>query len=445
MLYKHITELIGNTPLLEIPATVHGLANIDLYAKLEYLNPFGSVKDRSVWGMIRADVQHLQERKPQIIEASSGNTAKALQALAGVYGASFKTLTNRVRVTEVKKILQLMGAEIEELPGLSECPDPNAPNDVFSTIAQLISADPDRYYYPSQYTNDKNVAIHYEATGPEIEADIGSVDYWFGGLGTTGSTRGAGAYLKTQNPALINVGIVADKDDFIPGIRKIDEMWEVGLFDKGFYDAILTVDALSAIDATLALVKRVGILAGPTSGASYHGALAYLGAIDAQLSERKKAVFIACDRLEWYVSYFEKRRPDLFGDKPPVATLYTLSQTAIEQATQLALQQAEGWIAEHNPLIIDLRGNMAYRIGHIANSINLLDRQLEEMLYNGMPFSPERPLLLVCPVGEQSKRFAAYLVQKGYSAASLQGGIVAWRDAGKPLNRIASSMKVTTL
>jgi cysteine synthase len=123
MRYDHITELIGNTPLLRLDPAVHGLPNVELYAKLESHNPFGSVKDRVAWGMLRDDLAQIRASGQTLIEASSGNTAKALRVLGAVYGIDLRAVTNRIKVAEVRDLLQLFGTEIVELPGLSECPD----------------------------------------------------------------------------------------------------------------------------------------------------------------------------------------------------------------------------------------------------------------------------------------------------------------------------------
>src|SRR6185436_4901402 len=112
------------------------------------------------------------------------------------------------------------------------------------------------------------------------------------------------------------VGLVAAKSDFIPGIRTIDEAHEVGLFDPGVYDVMATITAEDAVDGLLTLVRRCGILTGPTGGGAYLGAVRFLRTVDATLTERKSAVFIVCDRVESYLSYVKDRRPELFG-RPP--------------------------------------------------------------------------------------------------------------------------------
>ena len=209
MLINKITDLIGQTPLLRLEPSLHGLKNIDLYAKLELLNPFGSVKDKSAWMVLKDDIEKIALNGQTVIESSSGNMAKAMQLLCGMHGVQFRTITNRIKVPEAKQILQVLGARVDELPGQSECPDPTDPNDPIAVIQQIVNAEPKKYFHTSQYTNEKNIEAHYSMTGKEIQDDLKKVDFFIGGLGTTGSTRGAGTYLKEHNPTLKNIGVIA--------------------------------------------------------------------------------------------------------------------------------------------------------------------------------------------------------------------------------------------
>lgn len=432
MIYQDITELIGNTPLLRLAPERHGIEGVDLYAKLEFYNPFGSVKDRIAWGMVREDLDEIEHRGQTLIEASSGNTAKALSVLAGMRGLGLRVLTNRAKVPEVRDVLELLGVDLEELPGLSECPDPTVPNDVFSTIEKIMAESPGRYHHTSQYTNLRNVRTHHDTTGHEILADLGRVDHLFGGLGTTGSSRGTATLLQERNPALCTVGIVSTKDDFIPGIRSESEMWDVGLFEPDFYDEIQAVRSADAIDASLELIRRFGVLAGPTSGATYWAARDHFRRHPVPAGETRTAVIIVCDRIEWYLSYLRKRRPELFGQTRRL-TPADLPVEEVAAAPQVSVAELAGLGADPSVLCIDTRGGMAYRIGHVPGAANIRDDYLEDMLRHGVPFPPSRRIVLVCPVGEYSRRIAAFLTRSGHDAASLAGGVVAWRDAGMPL------------
>ena len=435
MLYKSVTELIGNTPLIEISKEITKLKNINVYAKCELYNPFGSLKDRAGYAMLKDEIQKLKENKMTVIESSSGNTAKALQIICSMNGIPFKTVTNRIKIPETKEILKVAGAEIEELPGLSECPDPTDPNDPVAYIERIVSENPNKYYHTNQYTNLKNPKAHYEHTGKEIYDDLGKVDYFFGTLGTTGSSRGTIEYLLEKNKNLKKIGIIAEKGDTIPGIRNKDEMYEVGIFNKSLYDEIVSVNSDEAVEEMLVLNRKCGILGGPTSGAAFKGTLKYLREIDDKLKEPANAVFIACDRMEWYMSYIKKRRPEIFDSEIKRETIRTLTEEDMKYAKTIDVNNAEEWIEKNNPIIIDLRGNLAYKNGHIANAINITDIFFEDLVDNGTPFSKENTILLVCSIGDKSKKFSSLLNKKGMNVYSLENGMTAWRENSLPVKR----------
>ncbi|WP_093911258.1 pyridoxal-phosphate dependent enzyme [Streptomyces sp. cf386] len=442
MRYDSITDAIGNTPLVRIDPAVHGLSNIDLYAKLELLNPFGSVKDRAAWNMARPHLTAAASAPAgeggQVVELSSGNTAKALAVLAGMHGLTFKSVTNRMRIPEIKDLLLLLGAEIEELPGQSECLDPTATDDPLTLFHRTLSEPDSTYLHTDQYFNPRNTEAHFTGTGPEIVKDLdGRAPDWFiACVGTAGSSTGVARALREHDPAVQVVGLVAAKSDFVPGIRTIDEAHEVGLFDPGTYDTIESVTADEAIEGMLALNRRCGILAGPTGGAAYFGAVRELQPIDKELTERQSAVFIVCDRVESYLSYVRQRRPDLFGRPRRRNSPADLTDAEIRTAPAIGVADAQTWIGTGEPLVVDLRGPYAYAALHIDGSVNIVDELFEELLHGGLPFSRSRPVLLACPVGEKSARYAALLTRLGHpDVRSLTGGIIAWRDAGAPLVR----------
>ncbi|WP_329061850.1 pyridoxal-phosphate dependent enzyme [Streptomyces sp. NBC_01429] len=441
MRYDSITQTIGNTPLVRIDPRVHGLRHIDLYGKLEMFNPFGSVKDRAAWNMVRPELDGAVRAGSQIVELSSGNTAKALSVLAGMHGLSFKSVTNRMRVPEIKDLLLLLGAEIEELPGRSECLDPTDTDDPLTLFHRTLSEPGSAYLHTDQYFNDRNTQAHALGTGPEIVKDLdGRVPDWFVAcVGTAGSSTGVARALREHDPRVRVVGLVAHKSDFIPGIRTIDEVHEVGLFDPATYDTMESVTADEAIDGMLTLARRCGILAGPTGGAAYFGTVRHLRELDAELTDgdkRRTAVFIVCDRIESYLSYVKQRRPEAVGLAPRKNSLSDVPDAEIAAVTALSAPEAQEWIAREQPLVIDLRSPSAYAALHIEHAINIVDELFAELIRGGLPFSKRKPLLLACPVGDRSARYAALLTRMGHTdARSLAGGIIAWRDAGAPLGR----------
>lgn len=437
MIVERMSDLIGNTPMLKIPADVHGLKNIDLYAKLEMMNPFGSVKDRIGWAMIRDDIESMRDAGQTIFENSSGNTAKALCAIAASYGVPFKLVSALAKVKETKDLLRLLGAEIEEFAAASDCFDPNDPNDPQFLIEKAVREQAGKIYFPSQFTNPQNPDAHYDSTGREILDDLGQVDYFIAGLGTTGSTLGISRRLREQNPDCRCIGLTAARGDFVPGIRSMDQMWESGLFQKDNYNAILDVRERDALDAMLTLNRRLGVLCGPSSGANFSGALQYLRSIDGDLNERKSAVFIVCDRVEWYMSYIRERMPELFGEKAKPDSLKSFDKTPANDSFIIEAESAQAWIDEHDPMIIDVRGNLAYKMMTIPGAINIAWEMLETMIDAADPFPKDRAILLACPVGEKTGRYAAYMQSRGYNAWSLGGGILEWRNSNQKLVKVA--------
>lgn len=447
MLIKNVSELIGRTPLLEIDPAVHGLKNIRLYAKLEHLNPFGSIKDRSATGVLSEDFDAIVESGKTVVESSSGNMAKALSILCGMRKVPFRIVSSKIQVKEVKQVLQVLGAETEELPALSACPDPSDPNNPVAYIERMIAGSPGKYHHTSQFTNDLNRKAHFDSTGPEIAEDAGAIDYFFAGLGTTGSSRGAGEYLKTVNEELRTIGIVAPRGQALPGIRSADEMFEVGLFDRSFYADITEVSIDEAIDGMLTLARSLGVLGGPTSGANFAGALKYLRTLDSEATEGKelKAAFIVCDRMEWYLSYLQKHRPELFGQSARKAARQAPDAKELEEVEEVSADQAETWLKTgsdgRRPLIVDMRGGLAFKAGHIKGSVNIPQDNLDEMAGWGSPFAEDFKVLLVCPTGDLSRVYAAMFKRQGAVVASLKGGFVAWRDRGNKIERAKAARR----
>lgn len=434
MIVKSVTDLIGNTPLLEIPQRVHGLKNITLYAKLEFLNPFGSVKDRIAWHILKDELPALSRDGRSIIENSSGNTAKAVGALAAMWGVPFRLVSAMAKVEETKDMLRLLGVNIQEVPSAVECFDPDDPNDPNFIIEREVAASSGRLFFTKQFFNDRNPQAHYETTGKELVDDLPRIDFLVAGLGTSGSTLGIRRRIKERDPQLTCVGITSAATDFIPGIRTISQMRDYGFFDPSAYEALVTVDSAQALDGMLTLIRSCGMLCGPSSGANYAGALEHLRRVDASLHAPATAVFIACDRTEWYISYIKQRRPELFGGKERRDRAAAVDDALVAAAPSLSPFAARERMRSPETLVVDTRSPLAFSMFSIDGSINLPAEQIEKLLQARAPFCGlERCVIFVCPVGEQSRRFAAQLTRLGAKAFSLEGGLQSWRALGYPL------------
>lgn len=429
MIVKTMTDLIGNTPMLEIPSELTGLKNITLYAKLEHMNPFGSLKDRTAWGMIKDDLDDLKQNNRTIYENSSGNTAKSLQAIAGIHGLQFKLVAALSKVEEQKQVMQVQGAEIQEIAAASDCFDPSDPNDPQFLIERTANANPGSVYFPSQFTNKKNPAYHEATTATEILDDLGSVDYFFAGLGTTGSSLGVTNILRQNNTDFKSIGITSKPNHFIPGIRSVGQLWETGLFKKESYDDMVALASSEALEGMLELNRKCGVLCGPSSGANYKASLDYLRTIDATLTTRKKAVFLVNDRMEWYLSYIRERMPEIFGDRSKENAIQNFDSEAASPAPAIHANDLEIWMGENpNALIVDIRSSDSFQMLKIPQSINMPVEMFEKWIDNNNPFPNDTPVILVCAIGERSRHYATYLQSMGCNAFNLDGGIMAWYD-----------------
>ena len=432
MIIQQMTDLIGNTPMLKISPEVTGFKNIDLYAKLEMLNPFGSVKDRTAWAMIKDDLQKIKDGNMTIYENSSGNTAKSLQAIAGIHGVKFRLVSALAKVEEQKEILQILGSEIEEIAGASDCFDPTDSNDPQYLIERTAKGMPGQIYFPSQFTNEKNPEYHEATTAQEIINDLGKVDYFIGSLGTTGSSLGITRKLQAENPDFKSIAVVPKANQFIPGIRSLSQMWESGLFKRDKYNEFIQMHEQDAIDGMLVLNRQCGVLCGISSGANFKGALDYLRAIDGTLTERQTAVFLVCDRMEWYISYLKERRPELFGEVEIENGLSQFEDTGINIVPEVQAESLENFKLSHPDLvIIDIRNPQSFGMLNIPASINMPNELFRKWIDGKNPFQASRPVLLICAVGEQSRYYAAYLRTLGCQAYNLAGGIMTWCDCAK--------------
>ncbi len=420
MIIKNIADLIGDTPLFEINKEIHGLKNIKLYAKLELFNPYGSLKDRVAKNILELD----KAQGKVVLESSSGNTAKALAALCGVNNLTFETVTNRVKQKEVRQILQAMGTNIVELPGFSECPDPNDPNDPLQVIEKKIKADPDKYFHTNQYFNELNIEAHKQS-GQEIMQDLKKVDYFYGFLGTCGSTRGIGEVLKEKRDTKV-IGVVTQEGEYVPGGRTENELYETGFYEPSFYNSIVKGSIQEAIDGMLVLNRKCGIPSGPTGGLSYQAIINHLSQFD--FEEEISVVFIVCDRIEPYMSYLEKHRPSLFSNSQEDSTSNSIesqiSHEDVMQASEIEFEE----IDNKNSMIIDIRSNFSYNMGSLPNAINIPPHLFDEFILQKNALPKNKQIILVCPIGSVSKKYVAYLESQGYDAYSLRGGFIKYKN-----------------
>jgi cysteine synthase A/cysteine synthase B len=305
--FEDIRDLLPDvdnpTPLVRVRNSV---SSGNVYLKLEWLNPFGSIKDRAASYLIRGLTGDGLLESREIVEASSGNTAIALAAIGAIDGTKV-TITIPDGVPEATKtILRMLGAEVWETPD-ELCPVDH-PKDGAIALARSIAASEGgaRYVMVDQYENPDNVRAHYETTGPEIwNQTEGEVRAFFAGFGTCGTLTGVGRYLKERNPDVKIIAIEPQKGHRLPGLKSFAEANEPGNLDRSVIDDVVTVPDDAAYAMTLQLHRNDGLLVGPSTGAIVHAIETYPDLAEGVV------VGVSPDTSGKYTTYFT----DLLGNE----------------------------------------------------------------------------------------------------------------------------------
>lgn len=301
-IYGSAAELIGGTPLVRFSAFgKEAGAEAEILAKLEYLNPAGSAKDRVGKEMLDAALSSGRITKDSlIIEPTSGNTGIGIAAYAAQLGMKVIIVMPETMSLERRKLIAAYGAKLVLTDGSKGMAGS------IEKANELAAANPGSFI-PAQFDNPDNCAAHYKTTGPEIWADTdGTVDIFVAGIGTGGTITGTGRFLKEKNP---NVKIVAVEPADSPllsegragahGLQGIGANFVPKILDTDIYDEIITVTTEQAYAAARLTVKTQGILIGISSGAALHAA--------AELAKRpensgKRIVVLLPDGGERYLS-----------------------------------------------------------------------------------------------------------------------------------------------
>jgi len=274
---------LGNTPLHELSS--YSNENIKFYAKLEWYNPFGSVKDRAAYWMVKDAEKKgsLVKDKSIIIEPTSGNTGIALAGIASSMGYKVEIVIPEKVSAETKRILRNLGATLHETSD-DLCPRVGAGTDQSIALATAIAKPrSDIYYMPNQYENESNFLAHYESTGPEIwEQSNGQVTHFFTGCGTGGTITGTGTFLKEKNENLKVIAIQAQQNHLLQGLRNFEESSMPNLFKRreGIVDDWMTATNQDSFNAVKELLEKEGLFVGPSSGSVMSSMLKYSKKID---------------------------------------------------------------------------------------------------------------------------------------------------------------------
>lgn len=291
---RSVTDLIGNTPLIRLQSFEAGFRNVELYAKAEWHNPGGSVKDRAAARMI-ADGERSGRLTHDkiIIDATSGNTGIAYAMIGAARGFRVRLCMPENVTPERKKVLHAFGAEVIFT-------DPMEGSDgAITTVRALYAENPDRYFYPDQYSNDSNWLAHYDTTAPEIiEQSNGRLTHFVAGLGTSGTFMGVGRRLREYRPSIRLVSVQPDSPlHGLEGLKHMESAIVPPIYDPLLADEDVRVGTEEAFELTRRLARQEGLLVGISSGANLAGALHV-----ARRTSDAAIVVIFCDGGEKYLS-----------------------------------------------------------------------------------------------------------------------------------------------
>ena len=267
-----VLNRVGNTPLVKLDSL--STENKEYFAKLEGHNPFGSVKDRAAYWMIKDGEERgiLTKGKSIIIEPTSGNTGIALTGIANLLGYKVEIVIPEKASNETKEIIRNLGAKVFETSD-DLCPKVGAGTDQSIALATSIaSSRPDTYYSPNQYANEANFKGHYIGTGPEIWRQTdGKVTHFFTGVGTGGTITGIGAFLKEKNPDIKIIGCQPQQNHLIQGWRNFEESAKPDLFLKreDVVDDWVSADNKEAFSVVKEVFDKDQLLISPSSAAVY--------------------------------------------------------------------------------------------------------------------------------------------------------------------------------
>jgi S-sulfo-L-cysteine synthase (O-acetyl-L-serine-dependent) len=282
---RKLVELVGNTPLLRLGAIGAKFPHVEFYAKAEWFNPGGSVKDRAALAMIRDGEKSGKLRAGKtILDATSGNTGIAFAMIGASLGYGVTLCVPSSASQERLRTIRALGAELILTPG------DEGSDGAIRRAREEFAKNPEKYFYPDQYSNPANPRAHYDTTAPEIWRQTqGRVTHFVAGLGTSGTFMGVTRRLKELNPAVRAISVQPDEPFHgLEGMKHMASAMVPAIYDASLADEDLTVRTEDAFAMVRRLAREEGILAGISSGA----ALCACVRVAEKLRREEKAVMV---------------------------------------------------------------------------------------------------------------------------------------------------------
>jgi len=287
-----ILQTIGNTPMVRINR-LNPNQNTTIYAKLEGLNPTGSIKDRIALSMIQqAEISGKLTKGKTIIEPTSGNTGVALAMIGSLKGYDVEIVMSSAVSVERRQMIKAFGGKVTLTDGKL------GTDGAIRKAREMVKAEPEKYFMPDQFSNEFNKIAHYRTTGEEIwKQTNGKIDYFVSALGTSGTIMGVSKVLKEHNPDIKIVCAHPVKGHYIQGLKNMEEAIVPSIYDPSQIDITIMVETEAAYEMTRRIVSREGIFVGMSSGAAMFAAV--------EIAKQIKSgtiVVIFPDRGEKYLS-----------------------------------------------------------------------------------------------------------------------------------------------
>ncbi|MFC1941310.1 PLP-dependent cysteine synthase family protein [Chloroflexota bacterium] len=289
---EDILQTIGNTPIVRINR-LNPNKNTTIYAKLEGLNPTGSVKDRIALSMIQqAETEGILTKGKTIIEPTSGNTGVSLAMIGQVKGYEVEIVMSDAVSVERRQMIKAFGAKVTLTEGKL------GTDGAIRKARELAREYPQKYFMPDQFSNEYNKIAHYRTTGEEIwKQTNGKIDYFVSSLGTSGTIMGVGMVLKEYNPQIKVVSAHPVKGHYIQGLKNMEEAIVPSLYEPSRIDITIMVETEVAYETTRQIVEKEGIFVGMSSGAAMYATIQLAHKIESGI-----IVVIFPDRGEKYLS-----------------------------------------------------------------------------------------------------------------------------------------------
>ena len=432
-IYDSILGLLCNadnpTPLVRLNRVLP-FRDTQVYAKLEWYNPFGAVKDRVAANLIAdGEKRETVHAGQKLVEPTSGNTGMGLAMIANAKGYSLTTPLSSEIPLEKRTMLRFFGAEVLELED-TLCPAPGAPEGAIAKAMEI--ADRPEFHMLNQYANEANPEAHYKTTGPEIWRQTqGRVTHFVAGLGTCGTITGTGRFLKEQSSAVQVLGAHPAEGHDIPGVRSLRQLQQTQLFRPDEYDQLAEVQNQAAFELSLRLNREESITAGPSS------AMALAGAFEMVPDEPGNIVVVIFpDSSFKYASSVVKYLPGLVAANSAGGTSRNaLLDRMVENVRAngdltIDVDAAHDAWQEYRPFVLDVRPTDQYQEAHIPGAINMPLEELGGDL-SALPGDLGAPILSVCQRGNASLSGVLFLKSLGYrNVRSMTGGTLAWREKG---------------